>query len=76
MVDRKNDLILRGGYDIIPSEIENVLYADLRAHCRAAGLPSIEGPGRVLTLDALPKNAVGKIAKRSMVEIAAQGGAR
>jgi fatty-acyl-CoA synthase/long-chain acyl-CoA synthetase len=43
---------------------------ELREHCRAAGLPSIKVPERVLTMDALPKNAVGKIAKRSVVEIA------
>ena len=107
IVDRKKDLIIRGGYNITPSEIENVLYthpavleaavvglpdtewgesvlaavalragatletADLQAHCRAAGLPSIKVPGQVLTLESLPKNAVGKIAKRSVVEIAA-----
>jgi fatty-acyl-CoA synthase/long-chain acyl-CoA synthetase len=43
---------------------------ELREHCRAAGLSSIKVPGRVLTMDSLPKNAVGKIAKRSVVEIA------
>ena len=107
IVDRMKDLIIRGGYNITPSEIERVLYAhpavieaavvgvpdrewgeavlaavavragstvdqeELRAHCRAAGLPSIKIPERVLTMDALPKNAVGKIAKRSVAEIAA-----
>jgi acyl-CoA synthetase (AMP-forming)/AMP-acid ligase II len=106
VVDRKKDLIIRGGYNITPSEIENVLYAhpavleaavvglpdaewgesvlaavalrsgaavttdELREHCRAAGLPSIKIPGRVLTVDSLPKNAVGKIAKREVAEIA------
>jgi acyl-CoA synthetase (AMP-forming)/AMP-acid ligase II len=106
IVDRKKDLIIRGGYNITPSEIENVLYAhpavleaavvgmpdsewgesvvaavalragasvdadELRRHCRSAGLPSIKVPARVLTLDSLPKNAVGKIAKRSVVDIA------
>jgi acyl-CoA synthetase (AMP-forming)/AMP-acid ligase II len=106
IVDRMKDLIIRGGYNITPSEIERVLYAhpavieaavvgvpdrewgeavlaavavragssvdqeELRAHCRAAGLPSIKIPERVLTTDALPKNAVGKIDKRSVVEIA------
>lgn len=111
IVDRMKDLIIRGGYNITPSEIENVLYAhpavleaavvgvpdrewgesvlaavalregatvdddELRRHCRAAGLPSIKVPGQVLTLESLPKNAVGKIAKRSVVEIAAKAGA-
>jgi acyl-CoA synthetase (AMP-forming)/AMP-acid ligase II len=106
IVDRMKDLIIRGGYNITPSEIEHVLYshpavieaavvgvpdsewgeavlaavalragsaadeAEIQAHCRAAGLPSIKIPERVLTMDSLPKNAVGKIAKRSVVEIA------
>ncbi|HEY1967288.1 MAG TPA: AMP-binding protein, partial [Pseudonocardia sp.] len=106
IVDRKKDLIIRGGYNITPSEIERVIYThpavleaavvglpdsewgesvcaavalragtglapdELRAHCRAAGLPSIKVPERVLTMDALPKNAVGKIAKRELVELA------
>ncbi len=106
IVDRKKDLIIRGGYNITPSEIENVLYrhpsvveaavvglpdaewgeavvaavavragaalgiAELQEHCRAAGLSSIKVPERVLTMPALPKNAVGKIAKRSVVALA------
>jgi acyl-CoA synthetase (AMP-forming)/AMP-acid ligase II len=106
VVDRKKDLIIRGGYNITPSEIEKVLYShpavleaavvgvpdtewgeavlaavaftsgatasqeDLIAHCRRSGLPSIKIPERVLTMDALPKNAVGKIAKRAIVEVA------
>jgi acyl-CoA synthetase (AMP-forming)/AMP-acid ligase II len=109
IVDRKKDLIIRGGYNITPSEVERVLYAhpavieaavvgmpdtewgesvlaavalragatavqaELQAHCRAAGLSSIKIPERVLTMDSLPKNAVGKIAKRSVVEIAMKG---
>lgn len=109
IVDRMKDLIIRGGYNITPSEIEHVLYshpavieaavvgvpdaewgeavlaavalragstadeAELRAHCRAAGLPSIKVPERVLTMDSLPKNAVGKIAKRAVAEIAVKG---
>ncbi|OJY52022.1 AMP-binding protein [Pseudonocardia sp. 73-21] len=109
IVDRMKDLIIRGGYNITPSEIERVLYTfpgvieaavvgvpdrewgeavlaavavrdgavvdeeSLRAHCRAAGLPSIKIPERVLTMDSLPKNAVGKIAKRQVVEIAVKG---
>jgi acyl-CoA synthetase (AMP-forming)/AMP-acid ligase II len=109
IVDRKKDLIIRGGYNITPSEIERVLYAhpavleaavvglpdaewgeavcaavalrpghdassaELREHCRAAGLPGIKVPERVLTMDSLPKNAVGKIAKRDVAEIARKG---
>jgi acyl-CoA synthetase (AMP-forming)/AMP-acid ligase II len=110
IVDRMKDLIIRGGYNITPSEIEHVLYAHpdvieaavvglpdrewgesvlaavavragspvdqeaLRAHCRAAGLPTIKIPERVLVMDSLPKNAVGKIAKRSIAEIATRRG--
>jgi acyl-CoA synthetase (AMP-forming)/AMP-acid ligase II len=106
IVDRKKDLIIRGGYNITPSEIENVLYrhpavleaavvglpdaewgeavlaavalraghtldaAAVREWCRAEGLPSIKIPERLLTLDALPKNPVGKIAKREVVALA------
>jgi len=103
IVDRKKDLIIRGGFNIVPSEIENVLYRhpavleaavvgvedpewgealvafvafkegetaapeeELRGWCAEQGLPSIKVPGEVRMLDALPKNAVGKIAKREL----------
>ena len=104
IVDRKKDLIIRGGYNITPSEVEHVLYQhpavleaavagmpdaewgesvlaavafragtsateeEILAHSRASGLPSIKVPGRVVVMDALPKNAVGKIAKRMIVD--------
>jgi acyl-CoA synthetase (AMP-forming)/AMP-acid ligase II len=109
IVDRKKDLIIRGGYNITPSEVEHVLYGhpavleaavvglpdpewgesvlaavafrtgkhateeEILAHCRAAGLPSIKIPGRVVVMDALPKNAVGKIAKRMIVDQVVKG---
>ena len=96
------DLIIRGGFNIVPSEIENVLYAHpavleaavvglpdpewgeavagfvalkegpavdgeaLRAWCSEQGLPSIKVPARIEVLDSLPKNAVGKLAKRDL----------
>jgi acyl-CoA synthetase (AMP-forming)/AMP-acid ligase II len=102
IVDRKKDLIIRGGFNIVPSEIENVLYAhptvleaavvgvpdpewgealvgavslkagestdadELRDWCRDRGLQSIKIPERIEVLDALPKNAVGKISKREL----------
>ena len=102
VVDRLKDLIIRGGFNIVPSEIENVLYAHpsvleaavvglpdpewgeevagfvtlkdgatvdgeaLRAWCGERGLPSIKVPARIEVLDALPKNAVGKLAKRAL----------
>jgi acyl-CoA synthetase (AMP-forming)/AMP-acid ligase II len=102
IVDRKKDLIIRGGFNIVPSEVENVLYQHpavleaavvglpdaewgeavggfvalkqgepvgaeaLQAWCREQGLPSIKVPASIEILDALPKNAVGKIAKRDL----------
>ena len=99
IVDRLKNLIIRGGLNIAPTEIENVLYRhpavlecsvvgvpdadwgeaivavaalkdgamvgpdELREHCRHSELTSIKVPERVELIDALPKNAVGKIAK-------------
>ncbi len=99
IVDRLKNLIIRGGLNIAPTEIENVLYRhpavlecsvvgvpdpdwgeavlavavlkdgmtvgpdELREHCRRSELTSIKVPGRVELVDALPHNAVGKIAK-------------
>ncbi len=104
IVDRKKDLIIRGGFNVVPSEIENVLYGhpavleaavvgvpdaewgeavlavvalkaggsveanELADWCRDAGLPTIKVPERVEVMDALPKNSVGKIAKRELRE--------
>jgi acyl-CoA synthetase (AMP-forming)/AMP-acid ligase II len=104
IVDRKKDLIIRGGYNIAPTEVESVLLrhpavleagvigipdpewgesvlavvalrADARATdgaelvrwCRDDGsLASVKLPQRVELVDALPKNAVGKIAKNEL----------
>lgn len=102
IVDRKKDLIIRGGLNIAPTEIENVLYAhdavlevavvgvpddewgesiaavvalragqsvtseELSAWCRASGLPTMKVPASFAFVDALPKTAVGKIAKREI----------
>lgn len=109
IVDRMKDLIIRGGFNIIPSEVENVLYAHpavleavvvgvpdpewgealaagvalkdgaevdeagLRDWCRAQGLPSVKIPERVGFFDALPKNAVGKLAKRDVRDVLLRG---
>jgi acyl-CoA synthetase (AMP-forming)/AMP-acid ligase II len=102
IVDRKKDLIIRGGFNIVPTEVENTLYRhpaileaavvgapdpewgeavrafvackqgasatpeELVAWCRSEGLPSIKVPERIEILESLPKNAVGKIAKRDL----------
>jgi fatty-acyl-CoA synthase len=102
IVDRLKNLIIRGGLNIAPAEIENVLYRhpavleaavvgipdpewgeaivavvapkdgvtvdpeELRLHCRTSELTSIKIPERVEIVDALPKNAVGKIAKNEI----------
>ena len=102
IVDRKKDLIIRGGFNILPSEVENALYRhpaileaavvgspdpewgeavrafvackegssttaeELTAWCRSEGLPSIKIPESIEIMESLPKNAVGKIAKRDL----------
>jgi long-chain acyl-CoA synthetase len=98
LVDRVKDLIIRGGENIYPKEIEDVLYAhpavleaavvgrpdavfgeqpvafvalrtgrsavrdDLIEHCLKS-LARYKVPREILIEEALPKNAVGKIAK-------------
>ena len=107
VVDRKKDLIISGGLNIVPSEIEAALYshagvleasvfgipdpewgekvtaavavkagstvdaAELRSHCQAAGLSSIMVPERIEILEALPKNAVGKLDKCALRDMLA-----
>ena len=101
LVDRIKDMIIRGGENIYPKEIENVLYAhpdvveaavvgaadpvygeipvafvalragstatgdDLRTHC-ARSLARMKIPTRIDLVEALPKNAVGKIDKPTL----------
>ncbi len=45
---------------------QEVASEDLIGWCREQGLQSIKIPSRIEVLDALPKNAVGKIAKRDL----------
>jgi len=103
IVDRTKDLIIRGGYNIAPTEIEAVLHkhpdvlevgviglpdeswgesilavvalragavedeAELLRWCRENGsLSSIKMPKSIAFVPALPKNAVGKIAKNEL----------
>lgn len=40
LVDRKNDMIIRGGQNVYPRELENLLHADPRvAECAVVGVP-------------------------------------
>lgn len=102
IVDRMKNLIIRGGYNIVPTEIENVIYrhpgvlevavigtpdvewgeavtavvapkagititeAEILDLCRSSELTSIKCPEKVDFLESLPKNAVGKIEKRTI----------
>jgi long-chain acyl-CoA synthetase len=106
LVDRVKDMIIRGGENIYPKEIENVLYGhpqvleaavvgrnhavlgeepvafvvlrtpgsvtpeELLELC-STSLARYKVPRDVILLDALPKNAVGKIAKPELRELVA-----
>ena len=101
IVDRKKDLIISGGVNVYPREIEDVLAghaavadsaivgvpsetwgeevaafivlrpgatatdAELEAHCRTA-LAGFKVPRRWTVVDALPRNAAGKVLKREL----------
>jgi long-chain acyl-CoA synthetase len=102
IVDRKKDMIISGGVNIFPREVEDVLVThpgvrevavvglpsekwgeavaaivvagastptadDLERHCREA-LASFKVPRRYEFVDALPRNAAGKILKRELRE--------
>lgn len=102
IVDRTKNLIIRGGLNIVPTEIENVIYrhpgvlevavvgtpdpewgeavtavvaakpgvtiseAEILELCAGSELSSIKRPERVDFVESLPKNAVGKIEKRTI----------
>jgi acyl-CoA synthetase (AMP-forming)/AMP-acid ligase II len=101
-VDRARDLIVRGGTNISPAEVESLLaghpavadvavvgypdellgeracavvvpaegqrpeLADLVAYLRERQVASYKLPERLLLVDALPRNAVGKVLKRDL----------
>ncbi len=74
IVDRKKDLIIRGGYNIYPREIEEVLYEHPAvAEAAVIGLPhpalgeEVGAARYVWIVEALPKGPTGKILKREIV---------
>ncbi|WP_190814496.1 class I adenylate-forming enzyme family protein [Saccharopolyspora pogona] len=111
VVDRKKDMIVTGGVNVYPREVEDVLRThpavadvavtgvasqrwgeeiaawfvalpgqqirpeDLAAHCRQR-LAGFKVPRRWHVVDALPRNAAGKVLKRSLRQQASGAGAR
>jgi long-chain acyl-CoA synthetase len=108
IVDRKKDLIIRGGYNVYPREVEEVLYEHPAvAEAAVIGIPhellgeeigaavalkpdatatpgelvafvkerlaAYKYPRRVWIVDALPKNATGKMLRREVVPPSADG---
>jgi len=106
IVDRKKDMILTGGENVYPREVEEVLYRhpavleaavigapdpkwgemvvavvcrrsevegeELIAYCREQ-IASYKKPKRVVFIDALPRNASGKVLKRELRDQLAAG---
>jgi long-chain acyl-CoA synthetase len=105
IVERKKDLIIRGGFNIYPKDVEEALYKhpavaeaavvgkpdefmgeevvayvvqapgakataeELTAHCQA-NLAKYKCPRRIEFLDSMPKNAIGKIQKKELRNLA------
>jgi long-chain acyl-CoA synthetase len=108
IVERKKDLIIRGGFNIVPREVEEVLLShpsvteaavigvsdpvmgeeikafvvlkkddsvtedDIKNHCRK-DLATYKIPQYVAFIDALPRNPIGKIMRKKLRELHAQG---
>jgi long-chain acyl-CoA synthetase len=101
LVDRKNDMIITGGENVYPREVEEVLLAHPAVHeCAVVGLPHAywgeqvtafvvrrsgmdvaadelvercraalsryKAPKEIRFLDALPRNSMGKVLRRSL----------
>lgn len=109
-VDRSKDIIIRGGMNIAPAEIEALLarcpglaevaviglphpvlgetscavgvaapgatptLEDLVDHLRAQSVASFKLPERLVLVDALPRNPVGKVLKRELRALLESGG--
>lgn len=104
LVDRKKDMIIVGGFNVYPREIEEVLYRcegvkeaavigvpdeaygevpvafvvpgretlqqeDVKAFC-TENLAKYKRPARVIFIEELPKNTVGKILRRDLRQFA------
>lgn len=103
ITDRKKDLIIRGGFNIIPRDVEEVLHShpsvaqaavvgalhpemgeevvafviaapgatldegELLAHCKQR-LATYKTPRRVVRVESLPMNGIGKILRRELRE--------
>jgi long-chain acyl-CoA synthetase len=77
IVDRKKELVIRGGYNVYPREVEEVLYEHPAVREAAViGMPhdafvkervaAYKYPRVVWLVDELPKGATGKILKREI----------
>jgi long-chain acyl-CoA synthetase len=59
IIDRKKELIIRGGYNVYPREVEEALYEH-------PSVAAYKYPRRVWLVDQLPKGPTGKILRRSV----------
>jgi long-chain acyl-CoA synthetase len=76
IVDRKKDMIIAGGYNIYPREIDEILFqhpktltADEVIQFSREKLAAYKAPKMVEFIDALPKSAVGKILRKEVKDM-------